>query len=149
MFWLQKNRQAEFYARMPRSPTLATLSGSLLQLRPLAPQDFEALFAAGSDPLIWEQHPERGRFQLKKFESYFQSGLESKGALIALDQATGEVIGCSRFTNLFSSTKILRLRKREGAYRTSSMMTCCGKRARNSIGLLSASAARASRSREM
>ena len=76
-----------------------SLSGPLLQLRPLGPQDFEALYAAGSDPLIWEQHPERDRYQRQQFERYFQSGLESKGALIAVDTVTGEVIGCSRFTN--------------------------------------------------
>src|SRR5207244_1753593 len=35
-----------------------TLTGQLLELRPLRPDDFDALFAAASDPLIWEQHPE-------------------------------------------------------------------------------------------
>src|SRR5579863_4311472 len=33
------------------------LSGDLLHLRPLQPADWEALFRAASDPLIWEVHP--------------------------------------------------------------------------------------------
>ena len=38
-----------------------TLKGRLLELRPLTPGDFDALFEAASDPLIWEQHPESDR----------------------------------------------------------------------------------------
>src|SRR5213593_2135831 len=34
-----------------------SLSGGLLQLRPLHRDDFAALHAAASDPRIWEQHP--------------------------------------------------------------------------------------------
>src|SRR6266566_748875 len=34
------------------------LKGELLELRPLAPEDWDDLFAVASDPLIWEQHPE-------------------------------------------------------------------------------------------
>ncbi|MBV9075484.1 MAG: hypothetical protein JOZ10_17800 [Acidobacteria bacterium] len=39
-----------------------TLLGELLELRPLLPEDSDALFAAASDPLIWEQHPESDRY---------------------------------------------------------------------------------------
>src|SRR5436305_6751870 len=39
-----------------------TLRGDLLELRPLRPADFDALFDAASDPLIWEQHPESDRY---------------------------------------------------------------------------------------
>jgi RimJ/RimL family protein N-acetyltransferase len=35
-----------------------TLKGALLVLRPLRPEDFDALYAVASDPLIWEQHPQ-------------------------------------------------------------------------------------------
>ena len=31
------------------------LAGSLITLRPLRADDFDALYAAASDPLIWEQ----------------------------------------------------------------------------------------------
>lgn len=77
-----------------------TLRGTLLSLRPLVPEDFEALFAVSADPLVWEQHPERFRYQRPVFEKFFAGALLSKGALVALDSATGSVIGSSRFTGL-------------------------------------------------
>lgn len=33
------------------------LKGELVELRPLREEDFNALYAVASDPLIWEQHP--------------------------------------------------------------------------------------------
>jgi hypothetical protein len=33
-----------------------TLKGTLLELRPLRAEDFDALFAVAADPLIWEKH---------------------------------------------------------------------------------------------
>ena len=38
--------------------------GAMLSLRPLRPDDFDALFAAASDPLVWEQHPEPDLLQV-------------------------------------------------------------------------------------
>src|SRR6185503_1099448 len=40
-----------------------TLTGDLLELRPLREADFDALFAVAADPLIWEQHPESDRYR--------------------------------------------------------------------------------------
>ena len=77
-----------------------TLVGALIRLRPLTENDFEPLFAAGSDPVIWAQHPEPDRYQRENFTRYFRQGLESKGALAILDQKTGQIIGSSRFTLL-------------------------------------------------
>jgi RimJ/RimL family protein N-acetyltransferase len=73
------------------------LSGELLQLRPLVPADWEALYAAASDPLIWEQHPVSDRWREPVFRSFFDEALASGGALVALDCADGGVIGSSRF----------------------------------------------------
>jgi RimJ/RimL family protein N-acetyltransferase len=74
-----------------------TLTGNLLELRPLRPDDWDALYAAASDPLIWELHPERDRYKPDVFRRYFDSGLESGGAFVAIDRLTGEVIGSSRY----------------------------------------------------
>lgn len=74
-----------------------TLTGSLLRLRPLRPDDWDALFAVASDPLIWEQHPIKERYQEEVFRGFFREALESGGALIAIDAADGRVIGSSRF----------------------------------------------------
>jgi hypothetical protein len=35
------------------------LTGAHVELRPLRPEDFGDLYAVGSDPAIWEQHPHR------------------------------------------------------------------------------------------
>ncbi len=77
-----------------------TLADDLIRLRPLAPGDFEALFAVASDPLIWEQHPTRERYQRDVFSTYFEGGIASGGALLALDGADGSVVGCTRFYDL-------------------------------------------------
>ena len=77
-----------------RQPVLV---GALLELRPLRADDFDALFRVASDPLIWEQHPEPTRYQEPTFRAFFKEALDSGGALIALDRATGQVIGSSRY----------------------------------------------------
>ncbi len=65
------------------------LTGELLTLRPLRPDDFDDLFAVASDPLIWEQHPANDRYKPDVFRHFFRDGLESGGALIALDSKDG------------------------------------------------------------
>lgn len=77
-----------------------TLGGNLIVLRPLRPDDFDALFSAASDPLIWEQHPENDRYQRDVFQIYFDGALESKGAFAIIDRKSGRIIGSSRYCNL-------------------------------------------------
>lgn len=77
-----------------------TLSGTLLQLRPLRLEDYAALYAAASDPEIWEQHPNSDRYKEEVFKGYFDSAVESRGALVVLDRATNEIIGSSRYYGL-------------------------------------------------
>ncbi len=81
---------------MPFDPQ-PTLRGDLLDLRPLRPDDWEALFRVAADPLIWEQHPDNDRWKEGVFRTFFQGALDSGGALIALDRASGQVIGSSRY----------------------------------------------------
>jgi RimJ/RimL family protein N-acetyltransferase len=73
------------------------LEGDLLIVRPLRADDYAALFAAASDPLIWEQHPEPGRHREDSFRAFFDSHLDSGGALAVCERGTGEIIGTSRF----------------------------------------------------
>ncbi|HSE68204.1 MAG TPA: GNAT family N-acetyltransferase [Gemmatimonadales bacterium] len=79
---------------LDRQPSLA---GDLLALRPLRADDFEALFRVASDPLIWAQHPDSDRYQEKVFRGFFEEALASGGALVALDQTDGRIIGSSRY----------------------------------------------------
>jgi RimJ/RimL family protein N-acetyltransferase len=74
-----------------------TLDGKLLSLRPLAQSDFAAIFAAASDPLIWEQHPAHDRHQESVFRKLFAESVASRGALVAIERASGRIIGWSRY----------------------------------------------------
>lgn len=74
-----------------------TLQGKLVSLRPLRRDDHDLLYAVASDPLIWEQHPDKTRSQPDGFRVFFDDALASGGALIATDTATRRVIGSSRF----------------------------------------------------
>ena len=74
-----------------------TLRGALLELRPLRADDWDALFAVAADPLIWEQHPESDRYKEDVFRRYFQGAIDSGGAFLILDAATGRVVGSTRF----------------------------------------------------
>ncbi len=73
------------------------LHGELLTLRPLRPDDFQDLYAVAFDPLIWEQHPIRDRYKEEVFQGFFREALDSGGALIAIDNRDGRIIGSSRF----------------------------------------------------
>ncbi len=81
-------------ASLDRQPHLV---GPLLELRPLRADDFDALYLVASDPLIWEQHPDHDRWQEPVFQAFFADAIASGGALVALDRATGAVIGSSRY----------------------------------------------------
>jgi len=77
-----------------------TLGGETVLLRPLRPDDYDALYEAAKDPLIWEQHPDRERYKPEVFGEYFRSGLDSGGAFAIVDLASGRIIGSSRYWNL-------------------------------------------------
>jgi len=74
-----------------------TLTNELVKLVPLKEGDFEALFAVASDPLIWEQHPNKDRYQRVVFEKFFEGAMESKGAFIIYEANSTKVIGSSRY----------------------------------------------------
>lgn len=73
------------------------LTGGLLGIRPLRADDFAALFSAASDPLIWEQHPQRDRYREEVFRAFFDGAIASKGAFAVEERATGKMIGSSRY----------------------------------------------------
>jgi RimJ/RimL family protein N-acetyltransferase len=87
----------------PHTPVTMTVSlqpvleNELIRLQPLQQSDFEALYQVASDPLIWEQHPNKNRWQRAEFETYFEGAMQSKGALLAIDRQTGDLAGSSRF----------------------------------------------------
>lgn len=84
---------------LPAFDLQPTLRGEKLELRPLRPEDYDALFDAAKDPLIWEQHPDRERYKPEIFRDYFQTGIDSGGAFAIIDRASGRIIGSSRYWN--------------------------------------------------
>ncbi len=77
-----------------------TLENDLIQIVPLKETDFEALYAVASDRLIWEQHPNKDRYQRVVFQNFFKGAIESKGAFIVYEKATGDIVGSSRYYEL-------------------------------------------------
>jgi N-acetyltransferase len=62
------------------------------------------LYNAASDPLIWEQHPNKNRYQRPAFENYFKGAIESGGAFLVRDTATNAIIGSSRYSDYNAAT---------------------------------------------
>jgi RimJ/RimL family protein N-acetyltransferase len=77
-----------------------TLEDELIILRPLEMSDFEALYGAASDQLIWEQHPANDRWQRDVFEVFFRGAMDSGGAFAVIDKKSGKIIGSSRFVKV-------------------------------------------------
>lgn len=75
----------------------SNLQNELIKLIPLQENDFEALYEVASDPLVWEQHPNKFRYQREVFQNYFEGAMLSKGAFLIRDTKNNEVVGCSRF----------------------------------------------------
>ncbi len=73
------------------------LQNQRIKLIPLQETDFEELYTVASDPLIWEQHPNKLRYQRDVFQNYFQGAIESKGAFLIRESTTNEPIGSTRF----------------------------------------------------
>ncbi len=74
-----------------------TLENENVKLIPLTQTDFEEVFAVASDPLVWEQHPNKDRYKKEVFENFFQGAMESGGAFKIIDKETKEIAGSTRF----------------------------------------------------
>jgi RimJ/RimL family protein N-acetyltransferase len=83
-----------------RSDLQPRIENPWIRLEPLGAGDFEALYAVASDPLIWEQHPNRNRYQREVFAVYFEGAIQSGGALRVIDNTSGVLIGSSRYYDL-------------------------------------------------
>src|SRR5690606_12234687 len=73
------------------------LQNSKVLLQPLQQSDFEQLYQVASDPQIWEQHPNKNRWQREVFKTFFEGALQSGGAFAVVDKATKQFIGSTRF----------------------------------------------------
>jgi RimJ/RimL family protein N-acetyltransferase len=73
-----------------------TLTGTRLLLRPLRPDDLEALWSVARDPLLWAQHPDQTRHTREGFERFFANAIAGH-ALAVVDRGTGRIIGSTRY----------------------------------------------------
>ena len=73
------------------------LQNEWVLMRPLREDDFEELYKVAGDPLIWEQHPSKTRYQRDVFQNYFNGAIASGGAFAVYNNKTGELIGSTRF----------------------------------------------------
>ena len=83
---------------MPAFDFQPTLRCELLDLRPARRQDFEALFAVASDKEIWAIHPAHDRWQEPVFCAFLDGALADEGGLVAIERATNEIVGFSRYS---------------------------------------------------
>jgi N-acetyltransferase len=72
------------------------LENDQILLLPLQNDDFEAVYQAASDPLIWEQHPNKDRWKRAVFATFFEGAIQSGGAFKIMDKATDTVAGSTR-----------------------------------------------------
>ncbi|PEQ11316.1 GNAT family N-acetyltransferase [Novosphingobium sp. PC22D] len=79
---------------MERQPVL---EGDRLLLRPLRPDDRDALYAVASDREIWAMHPAHDRWRPDVFATFFAEALARGGALAIIERASGEIVGSSQF----------------------------------------------------
>ncbi len=74
-----------------------TITNELIKISPLKKEDFDDLYKVASDPLIWEQHPNKNRYQMEVFRNFFKGAIDSNGSVLVQELATGKVIGNSRY----------------------------------------------------
>ncbi len=73
------------------------LENDKMILYPLKEEDFDDLYAVAADPKIWEQHPNKDRWKMDVFKTFFDGAIKSKGAFKIVDKADEKIIGCTRF----------------------------------------------------
>lgn len=77
-----------------------TLRGDLIDLRPARQEDWAALFAVAADPAIWSMHPARDRWREEVFRAFFDDAFADEGGLVAIDRASGAIVGFSRYSTM-------------------------------------------------
>ena len=82
-----------------------SLENNLVSIQPLRTTDFEMLYRVASDPLIWEQHPNKNRYQRDAFDVFFRGAIRSGGAFLVFDKQADRLIGSSRFCELNPEAK--------------------------------------------
>ena len=83
------------------------LQNQFVKLVPLQESDFEELYSVANDELLWEQHPNKLRYQKPVFQNFFEGAIQSQGAFFIRETSTNEPIGSSRFYDYNPETNSL------------------------------------------
>jgi RimJ/RimL family protein N-acetyltransferase len=85
------------------------LENEWVELRPLKEEDLDSLYLVASDPLIWEQHPQKERWKRPVFEQFFREAMDSGGAFLIVDKNGGRTMGTTRFCVLKESIRAIEI----------------------------------------
>ena len=87
-----------------------SLETNAFSLEQTTSSDFEPLFGVASNPVLWEQHPEKDRWKRSVFLTFFQGALENDlGCFTIRDKSAGVVIGSTRFYSHDAAGEAVRL----------------------------------------
>ena len=76
-----------------------TLEGPRVTIRPIQSDDWEGLFSAAADPLVWEQHPATDRYKEDQFRGFFDDAVKCGSAFTFVDHESGKLFGSSRYND--------------------------------------------------
>ena len=82
---------------MPAFDLQPTLIGPRVTIRPIAPSDWQEMFAAASDPEIWTLHPASDRYKEPVFRKFFDGAIASGSGFAFVERESGKIIGSSRY----------------------------------------------------
>ncbi len=99
IFKLGNDEQTDIMMKksIPSIDIQPVLETETILLTPVQEKDFESLYTAASDPKIWEQHPNKDRWEKEIFKTFFEGAIQSKGAFLIIDKNNDSVIGSTRF----------------------------------------------------
>jgi N-acetyltransferase len=92
---LRRARPVAYLGAMP--DLQPTLIGPRILVRPIAPADWDEMFAAAADPEVWALHPVRQRYKAEVFRDFFDGAIASKSGFAFVDRQAGTVVGSSRY----------------------------------------------------
>ena len=79
-------------------PFNVNLETNAFSLEQTTTTDFDPLYEVASNPVVWEQHPEKDRWKRPVFSAFFQGAIENDlGCFTIRDKSAGIVIGSTRF----------------------------------------------------
>lgn len=72
------------------------LKGKTISIRALKPDDFDGIYACGSDKNIWAEHPNTDRYKKEVFIQWFEAAIKAP-SIVIVDSANDKIIGSSRY----------------------------------------------------